>query len=122
MPFCVIAGTTVAMQSFAEQEPLYAGEEVRAFNNALLSSLRAPKRRWRGQTRPYVYTEFAAVRTATANGAFVACSGDAFQGTTPTCRVKITEMPYESAKRKTTDNSINALLYEVVYNLDFEEV
>lgn len=121
MPFATIAGISVQFVTFSEMPEEYAGEEVRSFNHFLLSSLRNPKRRWMGETRPYTHTEFAAVRSATAGGALVACAGDAFQGAAPSCRVKLTAMPYSRALRRTTDRALNATGFEVSYSVEFVE-
>jgi hypothetical protein len=121
MPFAVVAGATLQFESFAEGETLWSGEEVESSVKTLLSTLANPKRTWTGTTRPYTYQEMAAVRSATVGGQTVTCSGDAFQGLSPVCTVKITAMPYERAKRRTTDGTVNTTDYEVRYTFNFRQ-
>jgi hypothetical protein len=122
MPFATVAGTILQFESFAEGETLWTGEEAVSFANAVLSTQANPKRTWTGTTRPYTYQEMAGVRSAIVGGQIVACGGDAFQGLTPNCRVNLSAMPYERAKRRTTDAAVNTTDYEVRYTLNFRQV
>lgn len=120
MPFANVAGYVLDFTQFAEMPEEYAGEEVIAFNNTLLSTQTSPKRKWTGELRPYTTAEVAAFRSAIAYGQKVTCSGDAFGGSY-TCRVKITGAPYSRAKRRLTDNAANATNFEVGMSLEFRE-
>ena len=130
MPFATIAGLTLDFVSFAELEPLHAGEHARSFNNSALSSKRNVKRGWTGTTRPYTYTEVSTVMGHVLADNVVACTGDAFQGATTAgqaagtvlCQIRGTSIPYERAERRTSDRQLNALKYEVSLTLELREV
>lgn len=93
--FCLISGQIVRFQTFVEEATEYAGEEAQSFANTPLSSRTNGKRRWSGNTIPYTPAEFAIVRALVGNGYVnLACSGPAFDGDTPTCRIDIGPATY----------------------------
>jgi len=117
----VIAGMTVQFVAFAEGEPQYTGEHVRAFNNASLVSHGSPKRQFTGTTRPYQASELTTLRAAIAYGADVACSGAEFGGAI-TCRVFLKGAPLDRARRRITDGAPIPEGFEVSLILEFQEV
>lgn len=108
MPFLVVAGVTLKAQpGFRQSLPIYRGEEVRAFNNALLSGIDAPKRVWSGSLVPMSPADAAAFRTAVDNGEHVTASGD-FAGGTITARVDV-ETEYVSTANPTVHEEVLSL-------------
>lgn len=65
------------------------GEATRAFAGNLRSSVRAEKRRWTVQVYVPTEAEFATLLAATANRAFVTCTGTLLQNASITCMVTV---------------------------------
>jgi hypothetical protein len=95
MPFALIGGQEVRFATFTEETEEYSGEEAQSFANTPLSSRTNAKRRWGGQTIPYLPSDMATVRALVGNGTVsLTCSGTAFEDATLTCRITITGAPY----------------------------
>lgn len=91
MGFLTVAGIPLDVQTTGamQREPTRIGASTRAFSGALRSSVRAEKREWAFTLAPLPVASANALRSAVANGALVACSGDAL-GATITCEVTVT--------------------------------
>lgn len=114
--FCLISGQVVRFQTFTEEATEYAGEEAQSFANTPLSSRSNGKRRWTGQTIPYLPSEVSIVRALAGNGYVnLACGGPAFDGDTPTCRIEVGPATYVR-DRKAADN------FKKEYSVRFREV
>jgi hypothetical protein len=104
MAFLTIGGTTYqVLDDGASENPLahVIGHEDRAFAGNLRSTVRGEKREW-GPFRLLdsggdfmTEAEYQTLRSATAAGVFLTCSGDALNGASVSCRVRITAAAYE---------------------------
>ena len=95
MAFLVIAGQTidVLLDEASERAPERIGSVTRAFDGGLLTQVRAEKRSGAFTTAPMTRAAYETLRTNTALGAIVACSGDALPAAT-NCLVEIGEAKY----------------------------
>jgi hypothetical protein len=96
MAFLIIAGQTIrvtAAGSNAQQPFVEIGEEARAFSGALRNTIRAEKNVYKFVTALLPQSDLGTLRTNTALGALVSCSGDALNGTL-TCRVRLGTMGF----------------------------
>ncbi len=95
MAFLVVAGITVhVMTSGASRKAVERiGSSTRAFAGNLRTTVRVEKRAWQFTTKWLSNTDAAAIETAVALGAHVACSGDALGGSI-TCEVTVGDGPY----------------------------
>lgn len=98
MPFLSVAGivVSVAPGGASEKAPEVVGSDSRTYTGALRSTERAQKRNWTFTTKGLLPTAAEAIRTACANGAIVACVGDALGDgvSVYNCRVTIGDGPY----------------------------
>jgi hypothetical protein len=105
MAFLTLGGTTYQViddGNVGENPTAHViGQEDRAFDGTLRSTVRGEKREW-GPFRlldsggDYMTeAEYQTLRAAVAGGAFLTCSGDALNGASVSCRVRITTAAYE---------------------------
>jgi hypothetical protein len=105
MAFLTIDGDAyeVVTDGAAEGEDERMGQEVRAFDGTLRSTLRTPKRVWQFTLSPLTETAYQALRTAVGAGNQLACAGDALPTGGVTCSATITGAPYLQDASQTTD-------------------
>lgn len=80
MPFLTVAGIEVLVTEWRELATERVGSQRRAFNGSLRTAFRAQRRAWRFTGLRMDPVDYEALRTATALGQHVTCSGDGLPG------------------------------------------
>lgn len=95
MAFLIVAGITVlvAPTGAVKKSPERIGTSTRAFAGNLRTTVRAEKRSWQFTTKWIIDADAAALETAVANGAHVACSGTALNASV-NCEVTLQDANY----------------------------
>jgi hypothetical protein len=97
MPFLTIGSfgeVLVLSNSAGEGEREEGGEDVRAHAGNLRTVVSWTKRNWNFSGYFQTKAAYNSLMATIANGAQVACSGDALDGASVTCRVKMTGADY----------------------------
>ncbi len=88
-----IAGTALDCSEGAELDPIFIGEESRAFAGNLRNAVRSSKRAFSGVTIPLLEATWDTVRAAVANRAQVTVSGTILSGDSITASVTVNAKP-----------------------------
>lgn len=117
MSFLVIAGQTIpVLEGQGAERREMDGVTVRTANFTLRSAYTATKRQGAFVSGLLTQAELDTLKTATANGAHVACSGDALGGSV-TCEVLLGDMPYVNVS-----SGVDALGFMRTVSLQLREV
>jgi hypothetical protein len=102
MPHLVIAGRTipVAPDGGLQSAPIDVGADSTTYNGTSRSTVKAQKLVWQFTSKGVLPAVHEDLKSATALGALVACSGDGLGDglTSYTCRVRIGDVTYRFIK------------------------
>ena len=91
MAMLTVGGVPVELESFTENDTIYAGTEGRGFDNAAWSQLRDGKRSWSARTAYLTAAELAALRAAAPVNTTVTVA-NTIDGVSMTAYVRVREV------------------------------